>query len=78
MTTNTNNECSEHDQHPLVRTMKKHGIPVTRENFIGLNWLDQPKEWTAEHEAELPEHLQDWSQFDDGPKKPKSFKNFKK
>jgi hypothetical protein len=47
--------------------MQKNGIEVTRQNFIDLNWMDNPPAvWTAEEEAQLPEELQDWSQFEDG------------
>ena len=36
------------------------GEPVTRENYIGANWNDDPPDpWTPEDEAELPEFLQD-------------------
>jgi hypothetical protein len=37
--------------------LRKHGIPVTRENWIAANWPETPHPWTAEHEAELPEPL---------------------
>jgi hypothetical protein len=36
--------------------MVEGGVPLTRENFIAYNWLGKPpEEWTAEHEADLPE-----------------------
>jgi hypothetical protein len=36
-----------------------------RETYILLNYFgDPPEPWTAEHEAELPEELQDWSLFE--------------
>jgi hypothetical protein len=42
----------------ISETLRKHGIPVTRENWINLAWPDgAPVPWTAEHEAELPEAL---------------------
>jgi hypothetical protein len=28
-----------------------------------MNWPEKPEPWTAEHEADLPKELQDWSQF---------------
>ena len=41
---------------PVLKRMVEAGIPLTRENFIDLNWLGKPpEEWTAEHEADLPE-----------------------
>jgi hypothetical protein len=42
----------------ISERMRKHGIPLTRENWIEANWGKQvPYPWTAEHEAELPEAL---------------------
>ena len=42
--------------------MLKNNIPVTREDYIYLNHGGKPpKPWTHEHEAELPEPLQDAS-----------------
>jgi hypothetical protein len=41
-------------------------MPVTRENYLKIAYLgDPPEEWGAELEAELPEELRDWSQFDE-------------
>jgi hypothetical protein len=37
--------------------LRKHGIPVTRENWIHANWPQTPHPWIAEHEAEIPEPL---------------------
>jgi hypothetical protein len=37
---------------------------VTRENYIDLAYGQDVPEWTPEMEGELPEELQDWSQFD--------------
>jgi hypothetical protein len=46
---------------PIVTTMKKHNIPVTRENYLKIVH-DGESEWGAEHEAEImPPELQDWS-----------------
>jgi hypothetical protein len=40
--------------------MRRHHVPVTRENYIEANWGDDvPDPWTAEHEAELPDFLQE-------------------
>lgn len=40
--------------------MINHGRPLTRDNYILHNWGPEPPEpWTAEHEAEIPEPLQD-------------------
>jgi hypothetical protein len=36
------------------------GGPLTRERYLDLAWgPDKPEEWTAEHELEVPEPLQD-------------------
>lgn len=45
----------------MADTMRKHGIPVTRQNFIRQNWgRDVPnEEWTPEHEMELPPELRE-------------------
>jgi hypothetical protein len=49
---------------PLVQELKRLGIPVTRESWIGLNWgADAPDadHWTFEEENQIPAELQDWS-----------------
>lgn len=47
------------EMHPVVDLMMKSGTPLTRENYIATNWgAEGPGEWTAEHEAELPEPFQ--------------------
>jgi hypothetical protein len=47
-----------------VRWMRRHNIPVTRETYVGLAYGAEPPEpWTPQHEAKLPEELQDWSRF---------------
>ncbi|GAB5503428.1 hypothetical protein [Pyruvatibacter sp.] len=40
---------------------KDRNIPWTREAFIGWNWPDgvPDDEWTAEHEEQVPEELQE-------------------
>lgn len=50
---------------PVVDSMIKSGIPVTRENYIRCNWTPDimPDPWTVEDEAELPEELQDYTLF---------------
>jgi hypothetical protein len=52
---------------PLVAHMVRLGIPVNRENYVDLAYPgdDMPteEEWTAEHEAMLPDELQDWDTF---------------
>jgi hypothetical protein len=44
---------------PISLWLLAHGHPVTRENWIRMNYApdDPPDEWTAEHEDELPEAL---------------------
>jgi hypothetical protein len=45
--------------HPVVDAMQRAGEPLTRENYIRNAYPDvSPEEWTAEHEAELPEPFQ--------------------
>jgi hypothetical protein len=42
----------------VVERMLEHNLPLTREVYIGLNWGKTPKEWTAEHEGEIPDPFQ--------------------
>jgi hypothetical protein len=50
---------SPDDTDPLVRIMRRHGIPVTRENYLDLAYMGQPpEELGPEEESELPEELQ--------------------
>lgn len=44
---------------PVIQTLIKLGIPVTRENYLEMAYPEGlPDEWTAELEAELPDELQ--------------------
>lgn len=44
---------------PLLRHMIKHGVPLTRQNYVGMAYgPGEPDEWTAEHEAMLPRCFQ--------------------
>jgi hypothetical protein len=54
------------DNDPVIDYLKKSNLPVTRENYIEANWSPVPKPWTAEHESELPENLQDFSHVKPG------------
>jgi len=59
------------DTDHVVNKLKQLDIPVTRENYIDLNWLGEPPDpWTPEDEEQLPEELQDWSVF--GPEMEKA------
>lgn len=45
----------------VMNYLKEHNIPVTRENYIEINWMGEvdPKQpLPAELEAEMPESLQ--------------------
>jgi hypothetical protein len=47
------------EMHPVVDAMQRAGEKLTRENYIRNAYPDvSPEEWTAEHEAELPEPFQ--------------------
>jgi hypothetical protein len=51
----------------VVRTMRQYGHkgPITREDYIGfIHAKGEPEEWSPEQEADLPEELRDWSQFE--------------
>jgi hypothetical protein len=48
----------------LVAFMLREKIPLTRKNYIALNYLGElPDDWKPKDEADLPEKLQDWSLF---------------
>jgi hypothetical protein len=46
------------DDDGIVRSMRKYGIPITRENYIAYAYGDWADEWCPEFEADLPEELQ--------------------
>jgi hypothetical protein len=47
-----------HQIDPAVEYLDKHGVPITRENYLNVAYLgDPPKELGAEQEAALPEEL---------------------
>jgi len=44
---------------PLKDYMQKHGIPVTRANYLEIHYMGKPpNQISAEQEAEMPEELQ--------------------
>jgi hypothetical protein len=50
----------EDDDDPVLQLMRDRGIPITRENYIEMNWMgDPPEPWTAEDEDQLPEELRE-------------------
>jgi len=52
---------AEAEYSPTLAYMIKHGIPLTREKWISMNYMGQPPEpWTAEHEGEVPEPWRDF------------------
>ena len=49
---------------PLVDWMTDNGVPVTRDAYLGLAYGGElPDPWTADHEMDLPEPLQDASKI---------------
>jgi len=45
----------------IIQWMKELDIPITRQNYIDLAWMeDPPKPWTVEAEQQLPKELQEW------------------
>jgi hypothetical protein len=43
---------------PLLVTMKKYGIPLTRRNYLEMNYPDGfPDPWTAELEDGVPDQF---------------------
>jgi hypothetical protein len=46
----------------IIRALDQRGLPITRENYIGVMHGNLPpdEEWSGEHEADLPREL--WQQ----------------
>lgn len=43
---------------PVIEYMQEYNIPMTREKYIALYYMDKmPEEWTEEHEEMLPEQF---------------------
>jgi hypothetical protein len=49
---------------PILYGLRRDKLALSRENYVIRNWGDVPEEWNAEYEAELPEKMQNWSQFE--------------
>jgi hypothetical protein len=50
---------SSEESRPLLDWMRRHDIPITRENYLKLAYPEGlPTPWTIEHERELPPELQ--------------------
>lgn len=43
----------------ILQGMLRRGLPLNRETYIAMNWPDEPAEWTAEHEEQVPEIFHD-------------------
>jgi hypothetical protein len=52
---------AELDRDDIVQTMRRYGIPLTRDNYIEFAGLDTD-DWCADWEAELPELLRDYTE----------------
>jgi hypothetical protein len=54
-------ELAKHDG--IIRQMLEHHVPIDRQTYIEMMYLfgEPPKQWTAEHEEEIPELLRDAS-----------------
>src|SRR5690349_3854984 len=50
----------------VLRFMMDNGLPMTRDSYIAINWGPTSKPWTHEHEAEMPDFLQDLSAVQGG------------
>ena len=59
-------ELAKHDAH--IKWLLDHHHPITRKHYLVLEYPFDPlpKPWTAEHEDEVPEPLQDWSKVHRG------------
>jgi hypothetical protein len=45
---------------PTLAYMIQNGLPLTRERWMDINYLDGPPNvWTGEHEMEIPEFWRD-------------------
>jgi hypothetical protein len=62
---------AERKMSPVLDAMMRSGIPLTCENYIGVNCGDiDPEDWTAEHEASLPAPFQTDTHWHHGSRKP--------
>jgi len=55
-------EVAERHADPTIELMLKRGLPLTRNTYLDLEYgpeLPMPDEWTAEHEAAVPEIFRD-------------------
>jgi len=53
-------EAEKYAEHDVVlQHMLQHNMPLNRETYIASNWMDEPEEWTAEHEDQVPECFRD-------------------
>jgi hypothetical protein len=48
----------------VLESMRRACMTIDRENYIWKAYGADPPEWGPELEAELPQELQDWSQFE--------------
>jgi len=46
------------DEDPILERMIRKGLPLSRDTYLTLAWGVVPKDWDAEHEAEVPECFQ--------------------
>jgi hypothetical protein len=52
---------SHHGLDEVERLLKKHGLPVTRENYLHMAHMGQVPKDSLELENSLPAHLRDWT-----------------
>lgn len=50
-----------------IKDLEERGTAPTRENIIKLWTSGEIHKWGIEDESQLPEHLQDWDAFQNGP-----------
>lgn len=56
-TTSQGASATRHGSDPVLALMKRYGIPVTRENYIEMAYLDENRKLGPEEEANLPSSL---------------------
>ena len=47
-------------QYPILDTLARYGTPLTRENYVRVNWNGEADENDAEFEAQLPPPFRTW------------------
>ena len=50
----------EMERYPLLMEMQASNVPLTRANYLEMDWPEGPPAWGAELEAEMPPSLREY------------------